>query len=221
MTAPAVIAGIGADERRQRDEGDAERGGGRPRAADGQADQAADDERSPGRTTVPSAGRRRSRRPSGSCRPCSRSPISAPTASRMNTAPSAEQTPPMAASRTRARRVPVLERDERRRRAALVSRATCSGPPVASVPKRAMVSAMRPIRATTGISASSSDGARIAAPPRRLAGAWSSSSADRSAALSATPRSAAGRAPPDAAVVLPAPGEQNSSTISDDRRPRR
>ena len=35
--------GSSADERRERDEGDAERGGRRPRAADGEPDQAADD----------------------------------------------------------------------------------------------------------------------------------------------------------------------------------
>src|SRR6187549_48482 len=86
-------------------------------------------------------------------------PIRAPTASRMYTAPSAELTPPTAASRTRAAVSPFLYATPPAT-TALPNRATCSGPPVASVPNSAIVSPISATRATTGISASSIDGSR-------------------------------------------------------------
>ena len=64
---------VGADQRGERDEGDAERRRGRPRAADGEPDERRRRARSRGRTTSRSAARGRSRRRSGSSRPCSRS----------------------------------------------------------------------------------------------------------------------------------------------------
>src|SRR6187455_2279803 len=86
-------------------------------------------------------------------------PIRAPTASRMYTAPSAELTPPTAASRTRAAVSPFLYATPPAT-TALPNRATCSGPPVASVPNSAIVSPISATRATTGMSASSIDGSR-------------------------------------------------------------
>ena len=86
-------------------------------------------------------------------------PIRAPTASRMKTALIAEVMPPTAASRTLAVEWPFLNAT-RAATTALVKSATWSGPPVASVPNRAMVSAMRKISATTGMSASSRLGSR-------------------------------------------------------------
>src|SRR3954454_12336758 len=89
-------------------------------------------------------------------------PISAPTASRMNTALSAELTPLTAASRTVAPRCPFLNAI-RAANAALSSRATCSGPSVADVPNNWMVDASSRIRTPIGNSESGIDG-RGAAP---------------------------------------------------------
>ncbi len=86
-------------------------------------------------------------------------PMSAPTASRMKTALMAEVMPPTAASRILAVLWPFLNAT-RAATMALVKSATWSGPPVASVPNRAMVRAMRKISATTGMSASSRLGSR-------------------------------------------------------------
>src|SRR5207244_4342935 len=69
-------------------------------------------------------------------------PIRAPTASRMNTAPSADVTPPITASRTEASVYPFLNAT-RPAKTALTISAICSGPSAASVPK---VTIVRPIR---------------------------------------------------------------------------
>src|SRR3954451_259217 len=86
-------------------------------------------------------------------------PISAPTASRMKMAPTAEVTPPTAASATPATVKPFLKAI-RLANAALSSSATCSGPSVAPMPKSTIVVASSEIRTTMGSSASSSVGAR-------------------------------------------------------------
>ena len=86
-------------------------------------------------------------------------PISAPTASRMKIAPMADVTPPTAASATPATVYPFLNAI-RLANAALRSSATWSGPLVASIPNRAMVSASSPISTTIGSTASSMLGAR-------------------------------------------------------------
>src|SRR3569833_3156821 len=86
-------------------------------------------------------------------------PIRPPTASRMKIAPTAEVTPPTAASATAATVYPFLKAINAAN-AALRNSATCSGPSVAATPNIEMVSASRPIRTKTGSRASSSVGAR-------------------------------------------------------------
>ena len=81
-------------------------------------------------------------------------PISAPTASRMKIAPIAVVTPPIAASAIAADVKPFFSAT-RLANAAARSSATCRGPSVALTPKSAIVSAISPIRTTTGAIASS------------------------------------------------------------------
>jgi hypothetical protein len=76
-------------------------------------------------------------------------PISAPTASRMKIAPTAEVTPPTAASATAATECAFLNAI-RLAKAALSIRATCSGPFVASIPKKMIVRASSAISTTIG-----------------------------------------------------------------------
>ena len=102
-------------------------------------------------------------------------PMSPPTASRMKIAPTAEVTPPMAASATAAT-VNRFLNAMRLANAALRNSATCSGPLVASAPNRAIVVLTSPMRTTIGRTASSMVGPRgssvvrwsaIASPPAR------------------------------------------------------
>src|SRR4029079_13801360 len=86
-------------------------------------------------------------------------PMSAPTARRMKIAPIADVTPPTAASATPATEYPFLNAIKLAN-AALRSSATWSGPLVASIPNRAMVSARSAISTTIGMRASSIVGAR-------------------------------------------------------------
>ena len=84
-------------------------------------------------------------------------PIKAPTASRMNTAPRAVVTPPIAASRTDATVYPFLKAT-RPAKTALVRSAIWSGPFAASTPNSTIVSAIRTVSTTTGAIASRSVG---------------------------------------------------------------
>src|SRR5215831_11752708 len=77
-----------------------------------------------------------------------------PTARRMKIAPTAEVTPPTAASATAATVKPFLNAI-RLAKAALRRSATCNGPSVALMPKSQIVSAIRRIKTTTGSTASS------------------------------------------------------------------
>ena len=90
-------------------------------------------------------------------------PINAPTASRMKIALIALLTPPIAASATAADRYPSRNAISEAK-AAASSSPTCSGPSVALTPKSAIVSAIRPIRTTTGSTASNRVGARVTSP---------------------------------------------------------
>ena len=98
-------------------------------------------------------------------------PISAPTASRMKIAPIADVTPPTAASATAATEWRFLNAI-RLANAALSISATWSGPLVASMPKRMIVTASSPIRTTIGRIASSmlGGGATVGPPLERPAG---------------------------------------------------
>ena len=113
-------------------------------------------------------------------------PMRAPTASRMKTALMAEVMPPTAASRTLAVEWPFLNATSAAT-TALVKSATWSGPPVASVPNRAMVSAMRKMSAMTGISASSRLGSRGVLGPGGLGSGSAGSSAAGRAHRAARP----------------------------------
>jgi len=104
-------------------------------------------------------------------------PMSPPTASRMKIAPTAEVTPPTAATATAtAATVNRFLKAMRLANAALRNSATCSGPLVASAPNRAIVVLTSPMRTTIGRTASSMVGPRgssvvrwsaIASPPAR------------------------------------------------------
>ena len=86
-------------------------------------------------------------------------PIRAPTASRMKIAPIADETPPIMASRSATEVCPFFIAI-RPANTALAKRATCSGPRVASVPKRTIVSVKSPISTMTGAIESANDGSR-------------------------------------------------------------
>ena len=139
ITAPAVITGSRAEQRGERDERDAERRRGRPRAADGQPDEAADHDRATGRTrrleharAVVDDGRDRARhvpgadertRPRAGCR--SRP---SPTRRRRRRPGSPDAAAPWP---SRSASSPTTT--------ALINSATWSGPPVASVPNSSTV----------------------------------------------------------------------------------